>query len=209
MRAVRRVKCRLLATALPFELGTASKGLDVGGWAQSDLESQHTTSGYASQQEDAPQDTRLAILELRRLTGLTWDQLARLFRVARRTLHFWASGKPLNAANEEQLHRTVAAVRAIDRGSASENRTLLFQERRGLIPFDLLADGRYDEVVAQVGMGPGRAQRRLPPLSAQVQAARTPLPPDALADALQDTVHRDVGRGRAARTAKAKRHGHE
>ena len=33
-----------------------------------------------------------AIGELRRLSGLTWDQLARLFNVSRRSLHFWASG---------------------------------------------------------------------------------------------------------------------
>lgn len=209
MLTVRPAKYRIIAVGTPFELGTASKVLDVDVWAQFDLESQHTTSGGSTERREDPQDTGSAILELRRLTGLTWDQLARLFGVARRSLHFWASGKPLNAANEEQLFRTLAAVRAIDRGGASENRTLLFQEHRGVIPFDILADGQFEDLIALVGTGPGRPQQRRPALSPEAQAARAPLAPDVLAGALEDTVHRDVGRGRAARTVKAKRRGHE
>ena len=38
-----------------------------------------------------------AIAELRRVSGLTWDQLARLVGVSRRTLHFWASGTAVMA----------------------------------------------------------------------------------------------------------------
>jgi len=66
---------------------------------------------------------------------------------------------------------------------------------------------RFDEFIALVGAGPGRTQRERLPLSAEARAARAPLPPEVLADARQDTVHRDVGRGRAARTVKAKRRG--
>ena len=43
------------------------------------------------------QSTGTSIMELRRLSGLTTDQLARIFNVDRRSLHFWASGKRLNA----------------------------------------------------------------------------------------------------------------
>src|SRR4030065_864926 len=39
--------------------------------------------------------TANAIAEIRRLTGLTWGQIAEIFDVSRRTIHFWASGKPL------------------------------------------------------------------------------------------------------------------
>jgi hypothetical protein len=209
MHITRPVKYHIIVLGLPFDLGTASKTLAADVWEQFEFELRHTTSGYASEHKEDPHDTVSAIFELRLLTGLTWDQLARLFRVARRSLHFWASGKALNAANEEQLYRTLAAIRAIDRGGASENRTLLFQEHQGQIPFDLLAAGRYDELVALVGSGPGRAQRRMAPLSPDAQAARAPLPPEVLANALQDTVHRGVGRGRATRTVKARRRGRE
>jgi len=81
-----------------------------------------------------------AIGELRRLSGFTWDQLARLFNVSRRSLHFWASGKPMAPSNEEHLQRLLAVFRKIDRGSASANRTALLGVREdGSLPFDLLA----------------------------------------------------------------------
>ena len=54
--------------------------------------------------------------ELRRLSGLTWDQLARLLGVSRRSVHFWASGKPMAQSNEEHLRRLLAVVRKVDRG---------------------------------------------------------------------------------------------
>lgn len=134
------------------------------------------------------------IMELRRLTGFTWDQLARLFGVARRSLHFWASGKPLNAANEEKLARLLAAIRKIDRGSSSENRALLLRDHQGRIPFDLLVEEQFDKVVEMVGAGPGRAPAARPPLSPEAQQARRPQPPEELAGALQDRVHVERGR---------------
>jgi len=63
-------------------------------------------------------DAGTAIAELRRRSGLTWDQLARLFEVSRRSVHFWASGKVMAAAHEEHLQRVLAAVRRLDRGSS-------------------------------------------------------------------------------------------
>ena len=35
------------------------------------------------------------IFELRRLTGFTWDELALLLSVTRRSLHLWANGGPI------------------------------------------------------------------------------------------------------------------
>lgn len=72
----------------------------------------------------------VAIAELRRRSGLTWDQLARLFNVSRRALHFWASGKPMTPSNEEHLQRVLSALRKIDRGSASANRSILLRVER-------------------------------------------------------------------------------
>jgi len=146
-----------------------------------------TSSSEAGRLPFAPEplDSGTAVLELRRLTGLTWDQLARLLGVARRSLHFWASGKPLNARNEEQVYRTLDTVRSIDRGSAAENRALLLRECGGRVPFDLLAGQQYGEVVELVGTGPGRARPRLLPLGDE---ARAPQPPEELTGALHDRV---------------------
>ena len=40
------------------------------------------------------------------------------------------------------------------------------------------------------------------PLSKEEQEARKPLPPEVLANALTDRVHRDVGHGRAAKVVR-------
>lgn len=138
--------------------------------------------------------TRAAISELRLLAGLTWEQLARVFGVARRSLHFWASGQPINAPNEEHLRRLLAVVRQADRGSAQGNREMLLHDRDGVIPLDLLTERRYDEFIQWVGKGPGRKTIKLKPLSHEAREARKPLPPEQLVDALQDRVHIEPGR---------------
>jgi len=145
-----------------------------------------------------------AIAELRRLSGFTWDQLAHLFKVSRRSLHFWASGKAMTPSNEEHLQRLLAVVRKIDRGSASINRTaLLAVQDDGTIPSDLLADEQYDRVVAL--LGPGGARRvKAPKLSAEVMAARAPRPPEELVGALQDRVHIETGIARAAKSVRVR-----
>ncbi len=172
----------------PFAEGraTVAREADFADWDFSLAMFWSTTSGRAGATEPAPdeQGSAAAILELRRLTGLTWDRLARLFGVARRSVHFWASGKPLNAENEEQLYRTLSVIRTIDRGSAGENRALLLREQGGRRPLDLLAARQYDEVANLLGAGRGCKRRVLPPLSPEARAARAPRPPQELTDAL-------------------------
>lgn len=140
-----------------------------------------------------------AVGELRRLSGFTWEQLARLFNVSRRSLHFWASGKPMAPGNEEHLQRLLAVVRKIDRGSASANRAVLLGVREdGSLPLDLLAAGDYDRALAL--LGPGEARRAAPPkLSDDARAARAPRPPEEFVGALQDRIHPTSGRLRAAK----------
>jgi DNA-binding transcriptional regulator YiaG len=146
-----------------------------------------------------------SISELRRLSGFTWDQLARLFHVSRRSLHFWASGKPMTPANEEHLQRLLAVVRKIDRGTASSNRAELLAVRDdGTIPFDLLADGHYDRLVAMLGTGPAAARRVTPRLSDEAAAARAPRPPEELVGGPQGGVHRETTIARAAKSVRVR-----
>ena len=145
-----------------------------------------------------------AIGELRRLSGLTWDQLARLFNVSRRSLHFWASGEPMTRSNEEHLQRLLAVVRNFDRGSASANRAMLFNARKdGILPFDLLALRDYTRALTL--LGPGEGRRVSPPkLSEEARMARAPQPPETLVGALQDRIHRDDGRTRVAKSVRVR-----
>ena len=148
------------------------------------------------------------IMELRRLSGMTWGQLAQLFGVTPRTLHFWASGKRLTPSNEEKLRRVVTTVRQIDRGSAQENRDALFMvQPDGIRPIDLMLMGNYGDVI--VRLGETRFQRPvLVPLSAEARSWRAPMKPSDLTNALQTTVHRDIGRTKVARAVRLRNRSH-
>ena len=146
-----------------------------------------------------------AIAELRRLTGLTWDQLARLFNVSRRALHFWASGKPMASGNEEHLQRLLAVVRKIDRGTATANRGRLLAAREdGSLAFDLLAVGAYDQALTLVATGDARHVSP-PNLTEAARAVRAPRRPEELVGALQDRIHPSSGRLRAAKLVNIRR----
>jgi DNA-binding transcriptional regulator YiaG len=148
--------------------------------------------------------TQQAVNELRKLSGLTWEQLANLFDVSRRSVHFWASGQPLAVAHEEKLNRILDAVQYISLGSASLNRSLLMGlGKDGRSYLELLAAGEYAEVKRLLGVGNAHTKPQLAPLAA---AARIPANPADLVDALQDPIHREVGKSRLAKSVRSRKH---
>lgn len=151
--------------------------------------------------------TRAAIHELRRLSGLTWDQLARLFGVDRRSLHHWGSGQPLSRKNEERLHRLLAVIRYIDRGAADLNRQALMQPTDdGDLPFDLLVQEEYQAVKDILDRGPGRRDIQRKPLSPEEQALHRPaFKPVELLDARHDPVHVKMKGSRVPRVARIRK----
>ena len=164
---------------------------------------EHSTTAGATVATESKAGAQIG--ELRRLTGFTWDQLAHLFGLSRRSLHFWASGKPMASSNEEHLHRLLATVRRLDRGSAQENRTLLLTaSRSGEVPLDLLVARQYERVLQVVGETASHPRAAPSPLSQAARDARRPRPPAELVGALQDSVHRELGRTRAARSVKVR-----
>lgn len=164
-----------------------------------------TTS--TTSEEPPTEQTGLAVSELRRLSGLTWSQLGQLFGVSRRSVHFWASGKAMNATNLERLMRTLEVIRDSDRGDAHTNRAALFERAEGVSPFDLLVEQRYDDARAVLGRGRGRHEVARTPLSAEARADRMPPSPAELVDAKHDPIPSIAGPGRAARTVRNKRRG--
>lgn len=199
---IRQVREPVLVGCMLVGLGTSTAYALPQDWERrSQGWMERTTTGAVV---PSAQPAGAAIGELRRLSGLTWDQLARLFGVSRRSLHFWASGKPMAPSNEEHLQRVLAVVRKIDRGAAAANRALLLGVREdGSIPFDLLVGRDYERVPAL--LGPGNA-RRVPParLSEQARAARAPRPPEDLVGALPDRIHREPGASRAAKSVRVR-----
>jgi DNA-binding transcriptional regulator YiaG len=151
-------------------------------------------------------ETQKSINELRRLSGLTWEQLAKLFNASRRTLHFWASGQQINSLNEEKLNRLLGIVRYINRGSASLNRNLLLMPNSdGTLPFDLLVSGQYQKVKNLLGSGNTPQGPKLNPLSEDARKSRRPLNPENMIDALQEPIHRKVGRSRSAKSVRSRK----
>ncbi len=141
-----------------------------------------------------------AIGELRRRSGLTWDQLARVFNVSRRALHFWASGKAMTPSNEEHLQRLLAVIRQMDTGAPNSNRRLLLQaSANGSLPLDLLAAGSYEQALAILALGGGERHGAVSEHAGTTRAGRSPRPPEELVGALQDRVHPSSGRLRATK----------
>jgi DNA-binding transcriptional regulator YiaG len=166
-----------------------------------------TTSGVKICPNSSTLVTRKAILEIRRLTGFTWEQLAVLFNVSRRTLHFWASGERLNSFNEEQLYLLLDTIRYIDRGSATLNRSILLKpfenEKR---PFDLLIAGKYNQVKDILGSINQPKKPELKPLSEEALKLRRPLDPETLVSADPTPVaYQRVGHSRPAKSVRSRK----
>ncbi|NJK69643.1 MAG: helix-turn-helix transcriptional regulator [Microcoleus sp. SU_5_3] len=164
-----------------------------------------TSSGITLRAISSSEATQKSLSELRKLSGLTWEQLAKLFNVSRRSLHFWASGQPLSRFNEEQLNRLLEAIQYIDRGSANLNRSLLLKGSNGHLFFDLLVAGKYEEFKKIVGCGNAPQKPQLSSLSEDTLAASRPQNPADLVDAFQEPIHREVGRSRSARAARSRK----
>jgi DNA-binding transcriptional regulator YiaG len=83
------------------------------------------------------------IKKLRSESGLTWDQLAKLFGVSRRSMHLWAGGGRMNSANVEQLSRLWGLIIALP-GETPEARraALLTPHGKSMSLFDELRSAR-------------------------------------------------------------------
>lgn len=79
----------------------------------------------------APLSTADQVVQLHAGSGLTWDQLARLFNVSRRTVHNWAAGGRLNGGNAELLAHVSALISAEPARTPVEVRSWLLSSPDG------------------------------------------------------------------------------
>ena len=146
-----------------------------------------------------PPASQRALAELRSMTRLTWTQLARALGVQRRSLHFWAQGETPSASNMERLMQFVRIVRTVDRGNRIETtRFLIEPQGERPSPFDLLCNGRVDDVLALLQQSAGwrdtrRGSRRPPPLSRRQRSRRRGIPPLERLDAMHDIAPLESG----------------
>jgi hypothetical protein len=62
------------------------------------------------------------------LSGLTWEQIARMFNVSRRSVHMWLTGGRMSAANREALVALDLTVRSLPGRTAEDRRRQLLFE---------------------------------------------------------------------------------
>lgn len=67
------------------------------------------------------------VRRLRDYSGLTWDQIAKLFGVSRRSVHLWASGKRMNAGHEKTLFDLLSIVDRLPASSADARRVAMLR----------------------------------------------------------------------------------
>ncbi len=149
---------------------------------------ERTTAGPPGQIRFAPaESTAEAVLEIRRRSGLTWEEMSDLLDVSRRSIHHWASGKSVSARRERALRRALAAIRRLDRGdqAGTRARLLAVDHSTGLSVLDMMREGRFDEITARTEEARPPAPLRVP-LSREAQKARRPPSPPFLLEAKQD-----------------------
>ena len=163
---------------------------------------ERTTSGSVGQVEHARVVTTAeAVLEIRRRSGLTWEELSELFEVSRRSVHHWANGKTVSAKHDREIRYVLAAIRHIDEGSQAATRDrLLTIDASEKSVFALLKAHRSDEVVAH-GDAAVPAPQRIP-LSQKAQEMLRPPAPVLLLEAEQDRPAFPVSKARIARAVR-------
>ena len=137
--------------------------------------------------------TRQAIMELRRVTGLTWDHIANIFQVSRRSVHNWANGKTMTQSNEEKLHEILSVARRIDTGSAASNRSaFLSKDSSGRSPLEMLTDSKYSDAIKTIGVSDTRRKSPAHLSDEEFNRRKAPSSPEQLLDALHEKVHVDL-----------------
>lgn len=71
------------------------------------------------------------VRDLHIASGLTWDQIARVFGVSRRAVHLWANGGRLNAPNQQLLTDFLAQVEQLPGETSDDRRAQLLAVREG------------------------------------------------------------------------------
>jgi|GEM_PF-5232109 transcriptional regulator with XRE-family HTH domain len=90
------------------------------------------------------------IAQLRALTGLTAEQLGRLFGVSRRSIHNWINGSPMVAHHEERAAKLLEIVQSLPGRSPEQRRAELLDSSKGTSLFHRLVAESSKEQRLQV-----------------------------------------------------------
>jgi DNA-binding XRE family transcriptional regulator len=99
--------------------------------------SSNPTGSAAPHRTPAALSTEGLVRRMREASGLTWEQIARVFGVSRRAVHHWAAGESMSAHNLELLSRFDRLVQSLPGSTPEEKRAALFaSDEDGWSPVD-------------------------------------------------------------------------
>jgi hypothetical protein len=85
---------------------------------------------------------------LRRISGLTNEEIAPLLGISRRSFQTWLAGGAISARKETRLRGVVETIERLAAGDAAKTRSrLLTREKFSVRPYDLLAEGRFEAAI--------------------------------------------------------------
>lgn len=204
----------VIVGSLLLLIGSTSPTTTVETWVQSLCQPALTASGPYWQAPVASdvaglfrERTPSGVWEVRRLTGLTWEKIADLFGVSRRTIHFWTSGKQMSSEKELHMLRLLDALKPISSDDPGSMSLALLDDASGKPPLLLLAEGNYEEA-ARLAAESIRRHADLIRTSTTATGDVYRPPPESLMGTMNDQVHRDIGTGRPGRTVRNWRRGH-
>lgn len=127
------------------------------------------TTAHASVEAERGESSRHqqnALGRIKHASGLTWDQIARLIGVQRRSIHNWLNGSTISADHEERLHALEAVVEVASRGrSPHETRAWMQKRFNGVSIVELLEAGMVAEALAAASGQPASGAFPVRPIS--------------------------------------------
>lgn len=154
----------LFATALIACSSTSSQAASVGPIR---MDSGSTGVAIAAREQDINPSMTDALDEIKRCSGLTWGQLATIFKVSRRTVHSWANGATVRVAHIGLVTQLLERVRGFQDMPAFkvrdhllnqlDNRSKVLPEANGEAPI-LIGDNTPFE--HQLELRPGKINIR-------------------------------------------------
>lgn len=88
---------------------------------------------------------------IRRISGLTWEELACVMGVSRRSLHLWDGGGNLTQEHLHRLHELSALMQRLDKGNPVHLRNLLLKVFDGKNALERLRTRQDTQVLALLG----------------------------------------------------------
>lgn len=87
------------------------------------------------------------IKEVRQATDLTWEQLAKMFGVSRRSVHLWASTGKMNAQNEQVLGTIERVVSRMKDMTPQQRRSAMLDSSSGQSILTKIKSGRPENQI--------------------------------------------------------------